>query len=246
MASVVLIPWAVKIIPIAALLTGCVANSESVDNDFSCLDTSELVAPHSGFAASGRVQREIGGEGVSAVIEIRSVVDDALLGVASSDHTEPPGSYSMPIDANEAVTIAYRKASAPGFLDAYAYDPGPLTEHTQVHLIATGEDIETLSRSHGLEPDLAAGTVVIGVFDCKGVPVRGASVAVPGARRVVYMNYHTQFDAELDTTSGDSAVLALGVPPGPLDVEIRVGDVTFRRWPIESRAGALVTSWRRP
>jgi len=220
------------------LLTACV-DSAAPTNDFTCLghQPATAVAPAS---ARGLVLDEIGGAAIAnAGVEIHAMSDDALLGNAETGST---GSYAI---ALAAVPPIYRRVTADGFVDSFAYDPAPLTG-SEVQAMLTRAETEQLYATVGLVPDPARGTLLVTVVDCNGETVRGATVTAPSAQRIVYLGDDTHFDPAATATSDDSTALVLGVPAGPVELEVKVGDLTYPAWPIASHAGALVTMWARP
>ncbi len=230
------------LLPFAA----CVDSAEPTEpnRDFSCLvsATSTAVAEPS-IAASGRVLDEIGGAAIAhASIELRAVDTDANLGWAWA----PAGSYEAAIDTSGRTVRAYRKAMADGYLDAYSYDPSPMTDAEQLQPMLTPDGAVQLYARAGLAYDATRGTLLVVVTDCDGRRVRGATVSVESSAGVMYLGDDTKFDHDLTSTSGNSGVLVFGVQPGPVDVVIEVDDVTYRPWPVASYANAFTTSWRRP
>ncbi len=226
------------------LVTACADNAAPVEGDFSCLGTQRTTVATDPMSASGQVLNELGGAPiVGAGVEIHAISDAALLGQADTGAT---GSYAVALATGGIAPTVYRQITAVGFLDAYAYDPAPMTAEPTLQALLTLVDTEQLYAAVGLAPDATRGTLLVTVVDCAGNTVRGATVSAAGAQRVAYLGDDTRFDPDATATSKDASALLFNVPAGPVELEIHAGDITYRAWPIESHADALTTSWRQP
>ena len=225
------------------LLGACLDASETTSTaDLSCVGMPDALAAPS-TSMTGRVVSELGGTPISgATVVLLSPMLDAPLATAV---TGVDGSYLAPLARTSGVSATYRKVSAEGYLDAYGFDSAD-AESPATDMMLTHDQAAQLYQDAGLTLDPAAGTLLVVVADCAGHTVRGATVTVAGAKRVVYLGDDTHFDLNAISTSGDSGVLLLGVPEGQVDVAIEVDGIAYRSQPIASHAGAVTTSWRRP
>jgi hypothetical protein len=221
------------------VLPACVDRADPVETTCAPSPAAATADP---IAVRGRVVEEIGAAPVaSAIVELRDAVTGVRLAETATDAT---GAYATTVATGGAVVV--RAISADGFLPGYGYDPVPATDAPSAQMLVTRGELDALYSDAGIAPDPTKSTLLVVVTDCADHMVRGATVSVPGAARVVYLGDDTHFDPRATATSGNSAALVLGVPPGDTDVAIEAGDLAYRPWPVIAYADAFVTSWRKP
>lgn len=199
---------------------------------------------------------------VGATVEIREVATDASLGQATSGGTlATKGKWATSIPTGGVAPTIYRKNSAAGYLDTYAYDAfDEFAEFSWNVSLISAADFDNFSQMAGMTPDPSLGVMWIDVFDCHApsgppmglidypsTPVAGATIEAPPGARVIYARSDGYPDPALTSTSdGWAGALIVGVQPGMTDVVIHAGPITYRSWPVMVRAHALAYSARHP
>jgi hypothetical protein len=222
--------------------------------DFSCVGTAWPTTAPEPVVFSGTTDDPLMGVVPGVQVEVRATADDALLGMGTSrttqgGPTQPVGLYAISVASGGTAPTVYRKGTVADHVEGYAYDPTPTFEAARIQVPAISPaNFGSIYQAAGLTADPSLGTVEIYVRDCAGNNVVNATVEVPGAARVMYEDANTlTLVSPLTTYTGvHGTAFAVAVPPGPIDITVRAGELTYRAWPIKVVAGAFTASTRLP
>jgi hypothetical protein len=183
----------------------------------------------------------------SANVDIRAAEGGLTLG---SDVTSENGIYAVALRTGGVAPTVYRHVSSDGRLEVDVYDPVPGFESAYTeHLRSAQPDVayrQYIYDAAGVSVDESASTIHFVVLDCEFDPVSDATVVVPDAEQVVYLDESYQPDPFLNWTTPSGNAVALNVPAGQVDAVVAVGGATFRSWTVRADANGYVISLRMP
>lgn len=252
---------------VPAALTGCeedlLANvpDAAIDapplppGNFECVDTPWTEHAKDPLAVSGVLgnwnSQLLGG----ATVEIYDGDTNALITQTTTQTgVLNAGKWVASIPTGGNARKIYRRLSAATNLDTYAYDAFP-----QFHEWGWGTSVvdpirvDSWYQLAGMAPDPGKGIMYVEVWDC-GLPaspqitgIVGATIEAPEGSRVMYWNAAGDPDPTLTATVAPYfGALIVGVTPGPTDVRVQAGPLTYRSWPVGVHANAMTLSPRHP
>jgi len=234
-------------------------DARHVDGDFTCVDTPWPTTAPDPLTVAGQLIAPTGA-GINGVsVEVHAVAGDALLAQTTTQGSIPSaggtGRYSVGIATGGTAPTIYRKYTPSGYLTHYEYDPMPAFDSNASYgnIVQSQSGTEQYDSLVDLPPDPAKGNLIVTISDCgleaneRGVA--GATIDAPPGARVIYVNTMRQPDPSLTETAivdGVAPAVVLNLPPGPADITIHAGDVTYRSWRVQIHANAWTISHRKP
>ena len=142
-----------------------------------------------------------------------------------------------PLDCHALVTL-------PDQLDTYWYPAKPLSANAYASGIVTlswSEIVNMLPAAH-LQADSTKTQIFVGVVDCGGRRIAGATVgAMPASGTVLYV-INTQIDPTATSTDEFGLALLANAVPGDLTISATLGTTIFRSIHVTAVSGTLVRS----
>ena len=226
----------------------------NVIGDFSCAGVPWPATAPDPLIVAGGITDDAGVFLAGAAIEIHAG-DGALLAQATTSSgplMSAKGKYSLNLPTGGAAPTIYRKASAAGYLDRYAFDAFPVFEsYTVTEKVLTQAGSDALYQAAGVTADPSKGSLYVELYDCNlpphaSSPGPGITIEGPADAHVVYFDDNGQPDPSLTATSSYAGALILGATAGTVDIAVHAGAITYRPWPVQVFAGAWTTSLRHP
>lgn len=218
--------------------------------DFACNNVAWPTTAPDPLSLIARVKDPIGATNVGgANVEIRKRSDDSVLVMGTATAGSTGGLYALNVTTGGMAVPIYRKATLAGQLDGYTYDPFPPydTNHSNRDIYApTAAHRDTYYAAAGIAADPAKSTVLVEIFDCADLQVYGATIEVPGAAKIIYLDDNGMPSTAQLSTGSPGIAVALDVPPGAVDITVHAGSVVYRPVPVTSRANSFIYAPRLP
>jgi hypothetical protein len=153
------------------------------------------------------------------------------------------GTYSLTVSTGGTPVDGYLRASKNGLIDTFFYAPSPVAASTNqaILLLATVQSFTFLAGLANVTPDPTMGTLVVGIVDCLGRPVAGATVDVQPAGTTRYLRNAMPSTAAADTDATGLAAV-FNVPAGSVTVGASAGARTLRQHVLNVRANVLTST----
>jgi len=225
-----------------------------ISGDFSCSGVPWPATAPDPLLITGGAKNGAGTMLPGAAVEIHST-DGALLGQATTSSgplMSEKGMYAVNVATGGTAPSIYRKVSAAGFVDRYAFDAFPVFEkYPLVTALETQVSSDALYQAAGITPDSTKGSLYVELYDCNvppnaASPGPGITIEGPPDAHVVYLDDAGQPHPSYEQTGAYAGAMIFGVTPGTVDITIHAGAVTYRPWPVQVFAGAWTTSIRHP
>ena len=193
--------------------------------------TGTVIAPFTGNVVAGAT---VQGFLVGTPVALFTVTTDAA-GMFSQDQ----GTGGVPRDA-------FLKVTASGYADSYYHPAVPLTTDFDAQIQQlTPADVMTMAAFGEFSIDAGTGHVFIGVIDCNGAPIRGATVSTspPGTLRYLYQAMPS---ASAVATDESGVALVANLPPGPVTIEAMIDGRLLRSHTLELAAESIAQAEIQP
>ena len=165
----------------------------------------------------------------------------------ASTTTDANGAYSLAMPTGGDALDVHLTATKSGDRDTALYPATTLYTDTNAGyiLIISETDFDYLAQASGQSQSSSKAAIAMGVIDCDGTALAGATVTTSPAGTVVYL---TGGSPDQDATSTDSSGVALvfNVPAGAVTVSASVSGMTLRSHSINAAAGVTTTAAIRP
>lgn len=216
--------------------------------DFSCAGAAvpQLATPTftvDGIVTSaGLTRRPVTG----ALVELFGPTGAPL----GTDVTADGGTYALSTDLSCAPLAGYLRASHrdAGFYDIYYYPPAPWRRpRSGLELVIFDDAARNLAAGFA-NVTIMNGTaaLALGVDDCAGDPVSGATVTTTPMGDVRYVAASGLPSGTQMSTSSKGQVLIFNLPPGPVTVTGTARGHTFPMKTIDARADAITSTTLTP
>ncbi len=212
--------------------------------DFSCAGQTPPQLATPSFTVDGTVTAA----GIS-----RNPVDGALVELFNaggtlldSELSADGGSYQLGADLGCTALDGYLRASKPdaGFYDIYYYPTFPWRRPRSALELVVFDDAarQLVSAFAGVTIQAGTAALALGVDDCAGAPVSGATVATNPSGDVRYVAGNGLPTSGATSTSAKGQALVFNLPPGPVTLTVSARGQTFRVRTIPARADAITST----
>lgn len=216
--------------------------------DFSCAGQTPPQLATVTFTVDGTVTAA----GIS-----RNPVDGALVELFNaggtlldSELSVDGGRYALTTNVDCAPLDGYLRASKPdaGFYDIYYYPTFPWRRpRAALELVVFDNAARQLvSGFAGVTIQNGTAALALGVDDCAGAPVSGATVTTNPSGDVRYVAGNGLPTSGAMSTSAKGQALVFNLPPGPVTITVNARGQTFRVRTIDARVDAITSTTMTP
>jgi|GEM_PF-2620956 len=173
-----------------------------------------------------------------------ATVEGFLVGAPAPIFTstsDPTGAFTRDQGTGGTPRETYLRVAPNGYLPTYYYPPTPVSSDIEVRLsLFTAMELGVIGQVAQVNLDPAKVTFLIGVVDCNGDPIAGATVTTNPPGDIRYFANDTPSADAISTDARTGSAMIANVPASNTMISATLNGMALRSYSLEGVAGAIM------